>query len=145
MKKYIIIADLISAALLMLFLYTGVLKIMDHTTFELVLSGSPLLQSSSSFIAWALPAMELIICILLFISFTRITGLYISLLLLITFTLYLGYMLWFTPDRPCNCGGVLSTLSWTRHILFNLVFIFLSVTGLVLYKKHKEAMKSCPP
>jgi hypothetical protein len=50
------------------------------------------------------------------------------------FTLYLGYMLLFTPNRPCVCGGVIKTMSWDQHIVFNCFFILLSLIAIRFHK-----------
>lgn len=146
MKKYIIIsADFICSFILLLFLYTAVNKLANYQQFKFTLSRSPLLKNWSGTLAWLLPVSEIAISVLLFGKNTRIKGLFISLLLLGIFTLYLAYMVLYTRDLPCNCGGVLRHLTWTQHIFFNLFCASLSLTGIILYKKHKEAMKQTPP
>jgi putative oxidoreductase len=135
MKKTMI-ADIISALLLLLFVYTAISKLITREAFEFVLFLSPSLREYAVFLSWALPVTELVVCVLLFLPATRLAGVYASGVLLLLFTLYLVWMLLFTSDRPCQCGGVLSSLSWPQHIIFNLFFLVLSVTGMVLYKKH---------
>lgn len=141
----VLIADTISAMLLLLFLYTALSKLSDYESFRFVLSKSPLLKHYAGFIAVALPVEELLVALLLFIPPTRVTGLYISFILISLFTLYLIYMITFTPDLPCNCGGVLKLLSWKQHIFFNLFFIVLCLAGIFLYKRNKNRRSSPPP
>jgi len=140
-----LIADLISAALLLLFLYTAVSKLSDYESFRFVLTKSPLLYPFAGFISIALPITELFMALLLFIPRTRLTGLYASFILISLLTLYLIYMIAFTPDLPCNCGGVLKLLSWKQHIFFNLFFMLLSLCGIFLYQKNKNRRSSSPP
>jgi hypothetical protein len=144
MKRTLVIADFISGLILLLLLYTSISKMVDYERFKDVLRASPLLKSFAGFIAWALPLTELIIALMLFIPATRLKGLYTSLALLILLTLYLVYMIKFTPHLPCNCGGVLKQLSWTQHIFFNLFFIGLSIAGIVLAKRKKNAQTPEP-
>ena len=143
--KLILISDIISALLLLLFLYASLSKLADYETFRNVLRASPLLQPVAGQIAWLLPVSELVIVMLLFIPRLRLKGLYASFILIILFTLYLIYMIAFTPNLPCNCGGVLKLLSWPQHVFFNLFFILLSLVGILLYKRIKNTTSDCPP
>ena len=135
MKRTAVI-DIISAILLLLLLYTAISKFIEYRSFKEVLSVSPLLKPFAGFIAWALPFLELVIVILLFIPALRIKGLYASLLLLIILTAYPIYMILFTPNLPCSCGGVLKDLTWPQHVLFNLFFVILSGTGIILARRR---------
>jgi hypothetical protein len=144
-NKAIFIADIISGILLLLFLYTSLSKLADYETFKNVLSASPLLKPVAAVVAWLLPVTELVIVVLLFIPAMRLRGLYASFIIISLFTLYLIYMITFTPHLPCNCGGVLKLLTWPQHIFFNLFFILLSLTGILLYKRTKNTISDCPP
>ncbi|WP_301927813.1 MauE/DoxX family redox-associated membrane protein [Ferruginibacter sp.] len=144
-KTVLMAADAISAALLLLLLYAAISKLADHAGFISLLGRSPLLHPFAGIFAWLLPGTELAIAVLLFFTHTRLTGLYATLLLLSSFTVYLVYVLLFSSDVPCSCGGVLKQLSWPQHIVFNMFFILLSVIGIVLYRKHREAIPPTPP
>lgn len=144
-KKSVLIADIISALLLLLFLYTSISKLTDNGLFKNVLTASPLLKPYAGTIAWLVPSTEIAIAILLFIPCFRIKGLIASVLLITLFTIYLLYMIAFTPNLPCSCGGVIKLLTWPQHIVFNLFFILLSLTGIILYRKAKSLESSSPP
>ncbi|HEY5463216.1 MAG TPA: MauE/DoxX family redox-associated membrane protein [Hanamia sp.] len=131
-NNHIFIADIISGILLLLFLYTSLSKLADYETFKNVLSASPLLKPLASVVAWLLPVTELVLVVLLFFPAVRLKGLYASFIFISLFTLYLIYMITFTPDLPCQCGGVLKLLTWPQHIFFNLFFILLSLSGIIL-------------
>lgn len=143
--KLILISDIISALLLLLFLYTSLSKLIDYETFKNVLSASPLLKPVAGVVAWLLPVTELLIVVLLFIPAMRLKGLFASLILISLFTLYLIYMIAFTPHLPCNCGGVLKLMTWKHHIFFNVFFILLSLTGILVYKRNKTTRSNPPP
>jgi len=145
MKKQVFIADSISATVLSLLLYTSVSKLLDYDSFKAVLSMSPLVKSFAGIIAYLLPVLEIMVSLLLFIPSTRKRGLEIAFGLITGFTIYLAGMILFAPDLPCNCGGVLKSLSWQQHILFNLLFILLSLLGIILYNKHNKTIKQTPP
>ena len=144
-NKLILLADMISGLLLLLFLYTSISKLTDNVIFKNVLTASPLLKSYAGTIAWLVPCTEIAIAILLFIPRFRIKGLITSVILITLFTIYLLYMIAFTPNLPCSCGGVVQFLTWPQHIVFNLFFIFLSVAGIILYHRAKSLESSSPP
>lgn len=144
-NKPVLIADIISGMVLVLFLYTSLSKLAGYEVFKNVLSVSPLLKPFAAIIVWLLPVTEIAIAVLLFIPDLREKGLSASVILLTLFTLYLGYMILFTPHLPCNCGGVLKSLTWPEHIVFNLLFILLSFTGILLYNKNRNRRSSPPP
>jgi uncharacterized membrane protein YphA (DoxX/SURF4 family) len=144
-NRPVMIADILSALLLLLFLYTSLSKLADYETFKNVLTASPLLKPVAGAAGWLLPVSELLIAILLFVPALRLKGLYASFILIIIFTVYLIYMIAFTTGLPCSCGGVLKTLTWPQHILFNLFFILLSLAGILLHKKGKKIKRDHPP
>jgi hypothetical protein len=126
--------QLIAALLIFLFVYTATSKFLDFNSFKLTLHASPLITDKNILVAWAIPVVELITAALLLIPRTRLFGLYSSLGIMTVFTLYLGYMLLFTPNRPCVCGGVIKTMSWDQHIVFNCFFILLSLIAIRFHK-----------
>ena len=135
MKRNLII-EIISSLLILLFVYTAINKLLDYTAFKNVLSKSPLIGGMAAIIALALPITEGLVSVLLFTPRTRLWGFYSSVALMSVFTLYLAYMINFTPKLPCSCGGVLKQMTWNQHLLFNIFFLALSVTGLVLERKR---------
>lgn len=138
-RKKNAIVEIVSALFILLFVYTGINKLISVNSLQIVLREYPLIGSLNTVIAWGLPFVELFIALLLFIPKTKRAGLYGSLLLMTAFTLYLIYMLAFTPNKPCTCGGMLQKLTWPPHLVFNLLFIILAIWGIRLSsKKHIE-------
>lgn len=133
--------EIISAALVLLLVYASLSKGLSYPAFTAQLHTHPLLKHFARVLAWAVPAAELAIAALLVIPRTRRTGLYGSALLLSLFTIYLAIMLLAYKDLPCSCGGVISSLTWGEHLIFNGGFIGLAITGIILDKqadKHKR-------
>ncbi|WP_394331076.1 MauE/DoxX family redox-associated membrane protein [Algoriphagus resistens] len=61
----------------------------------------------------------------------RKTGLLLSVMSLILFTGYIGWIgLGFVQRVPCNCAGILNSLGWEEHFIMNLWFIALGIYGL---------------
>lgn len=132
MKHRNMMRDSISAIFIFLFVYTALSKIYTYTLFEQTLEGTPLIGPVSTYIAVLLPIIELLVSLLLFIPRTRKWGLYSTFTLMLVFTLYVGYMIIFTPHRPCTCGGVIEKMTWAQHLVFNIVFTLLALAGILL-------------
>ncbi|MDR3716010.1 MAG: hypothetical protein P4L51_24660 [Puia sp.] len=126
------IVEIITMLLIVLFIYTGLSKMMDHTNFKYQLNRSPFIQPISNFIATVLPAGELLIASVLLFKRTRLAGLYASFFLMVLFTGYIFMMLHFSYDLPCSCGGVLAKMSWHDHLLFNSLFTLLAMVAVIL-------------
>lgn len=132
--------EIIVALFILLFVYTASSKFFDFTNFRYVLADSPLIgKRFAPVVAWALPLTELFIALLLFFPRSRRLGLWASLLIMLLFTGYLTYMIYFTPDRPCNCGGVLKQMSWKQHLVFNIFFTLLALAGIWLSRRRTTA------
>ena len=94
-----------------------------------------MVESGAGALATMVPLTELGISLLLLLPQTRFAGLFLSFVLLVLFTSYLGYMVLYTPHLPCSCGGVIGSLSWTEHMVFNGAFLVLNLIALFLYQK----------
>jgi uncharacterized membrane protein YphA (DoxX/SURF4 family) len=136
MKKGTIV-DIISGLFIILFVYTSLMKIIDHERFDWALHKSPLLYPVASFLAWTVPIGELLIVISLILPGTKKIGLYSSLILMSIFTIYIGFMVYLRSERPCTCGGVISYMNWHQHFYFNIFFTLLALLALLLNKKQK--------
>lgn len=139
--KRSLVCELIVGLLILLFVYTATSKFLEFSSFRYVLSGSPLIGSMAPVVAWAIPALEYAICLLLFFPLTRYWGLLASFVLMLLFTGYIGYMLAFSPQLPCSCGGVIRQLSWKQHLVFNIFFTLLALVGIWLYRKPFQPKK----
>lgn len=125
--------ELIVALLIILWLYTGINKLLDYEQTRVQMGRSPFIEPIAGFTAIAVPIGELILAILLIFRKTKLPGLYGSLFLMTLFTGYVYIMLNYSYDRPCSCGGVLSRLSWQDHLYFNAGFTILAMIGILLY------------
>ena len=90
---------------------------------------------------WLVPVIELGVCILLIIGImgkTRLMGLYASLILMSSFSIYIAITMTGIFGRiPCSCGGLLNNMSYGTHLIFNLFFVALALIGIALHKKSK--------
>lgn len=142
MKTKAIILELIASLLIILWGYAAITKLLDYSTFRIQLSRSPLLTDMVQPVAIIIPMIELITVGMLLWHELRIWGFYLSLFLLVLFTSYIVSILNFSYSIPCSCGGVLSSLGWRNHIVFNLVFMLLATIGIVIQTKRNKKCKS---
>lgn len=125
-----IISTVATVFFILLFVYTGVSKLLSVDSFEKVLSDSVLVRRFSVLVSWLLPVVELVVAGLLVFPDTKKVGMYISLLLMVLFTAYIGWMLLYEPQLPCSCGGIIKYMSWKSHFIFNLACIVLAIAGI---------------
>ncbi len=136
MKKPVAL-KVIQSLLILLFTYAAISKLFDFNTFRGQLSAVPWLSKISNFLSLTIPLTELIIVMLLAVPKTMNYGLYGAAITLAAFTLFLIIMTSFNTVLPCSCGGVISSLSWKQHIVFNLFFLALAIAGIFLEKKNE--------
>lgn len=135
-KKTIAI-DIISALFILLFVYTATSKLFEHNTFKAILRESPLIASKANILSWILPILELFTAALLLIPSQRRYGFLSSFILMLLFTSYVAYMILFAGDLPCSCGGIISAMTWSQHLIFNIFFTALGAIALHLTKRNK--------
>lgn len=141
MLKKTTILELIVVLYTILFLYTGISKLMEYSVFKEQIATSPILAPISKPIAAGLPWTEFLVTLMLIIPKWRLKGLYAAATMMTLFTIYITATLMFSEHIPCSCGGVLAEMSWTQHIIFNTVFIAMSILGIMLQRKLlKESM-----
>ena len=124
--------------LILLLVYAAVSKLLDFHDFDVQLKKSPMLAPNADWIVWIVPFSELLVSILLLVPRYVLLGLYSSFSLLVGFTTYIVLVLHFTENIPCSCGGILESLGWTEHIVFNLFFIVMAVLAIFLITHQKN-------
>ncbi|KRT15927.1 hypothetical protein ASU31_10475 [Pedobacter ginsenosidimutans] len=125
--------ELMSATLVLLFVYASINKLIDLQKFQIELSKSPILNPFSEIVSIAIPGLEIGISFLFFLEKTKHLAFYLSFGLMTAFIAYIIIILNFSDYIPCSCGGVISLLTWRQHIFFNLFFSVISALGVLLY------------
>ena len=113
--------------------------LMDVHKFTVQIGKSPLLVNYAGFVAWSIPILEIIIAGMLVWERFRLIGLYAAFTLMTMFTVYIIAILQFSDNIPCSCGGILEDMGWTEHLIFNIGFVLLAVSGIVLYYSEDES------
>jgi putative oxidoreductase len=131
--------DLIVGLLVLLFAYTAFSKLIDFPTFSGEMHNQPLPRWFSSILVFFIPAIEIILVLLLLMKSIRLYGLLFSVALLLIFTLYAGMIVLQAFDYiPCSCAGIFSRMSWSTHLVVNLVFTTLAGLGFLAERKNTK-------
>jgi hypothetical protein len=141
-KNYV--ADAISVAFILLFVYAAVCKLIDFHDFRIQLGKSPLLTAFAWQVALLIPCIEIAISLLLASARWRLSGLYASFSLMVLFSAYIYYILHFASYIPCSCGGILQNMTWTQHIVFNIVFVALAAVAVLTYYPESRPVSTAP-
>lgn len=136
--KQKILLPLVCYLLIFLFVYASVNKVLDIQKFQVQIGQSPMLADFAPFLAFFVPGVELLISVMLAIGRFRLFGLYGAFCLMVMFTSYIVFILQYSDNIPCSCGGVLDTLGWHEHLVFNVCFLLLAAFGIVLQVQGKE-------
>lgn len=132
MRTKYIVANTIVVLFILLWVYTAISKLTDYQTFRVQLGKSPMLTNMAPVLAWAVPTFEIVIAYLLVIRRTRLLGLYSSIGLMVMFTTYIYITLNFSYYVPCKCGGFISSMEWSTHMVFNLAYTSLAIFSILI-------------
>lgn len=134
------VVDGISFLVIVLFAYAAFSKIADFENFKVQLGKSPILSPISLYVAWTVPAIELLIAMFLVSKRSQLSALYVSFSLMTMFSAYIVAILKFSDYIPCSCGGILEKMTWTQHLIFNLAFVIL-ITIAILINPSKKTVQ----
>lgn len=128
------IQEFIRYAFIILLFYAVASKFIEYPQFYNDLLNSPIFgnEKMAVFISWSIPIIELIIAGLLISTKYRDLGLYSASGLIFFFTVYIIWVLEFSNNIPCSCGGIISNFSWQEHLIFNIFFVGLGALGIYL-------------
>lgn len=143
-NRFYIIRTSIVIAYALLFSYAAITKLMDFAQFRVQLQQSPILTSIAPIVAIVIPLLELLIALGLFIKSLQRVSLYGALSLMSVFTTYIVIILHYSEYIPCSCGGILENMGWKQHLIFNLIFIGLSITALLIHSRQSPQSTPLP-
>jgi len=134
-KKRNTATEIIAILLVILFVYSATSKLLDLQQFRVQLGQSPLLTAFAAWVMWIIPMVEIVISLLLAFPKTRSHGLYASFSLMTMFTAYIIIITRFSEYVPCSCGGILQKMNWNQHLVFNIGFVLLALTGILFHQQ----------
>lgn len=136
-KPILVIPDM-AFFLAVLFLYTGLSKVLDPGRFISQLQAQILPAGFVPVLAIAVPGIELVLAGLLFIPKARNFAFWGATILLLLFSLYVALVLLNAFKRtPCGCAFGFEHLSWPAHLLLNLCFLGGAIAGLLTENEHR--------
>jgi putative oxidoreductase len=125
--------------LIMLFVYAAASKLLIFDAFGSQLHKQPFPSVFADVLQYVIPLSEILAVALLLSSRYLYAGLLLSFSLLLVFTGYIVLVLiHFWSSIPCPCGGILSHLSWSAHLVFNSFFIGLTLIGISIHFKERR-------
>ena len=131
-----VFVEIVSQLFVLLFLYTGVMKIISHTTFINSLYKSPIFHEIALPVSIFIPILELILAIALLSWKWRQKGLILSSILMLLFTAYIFYILRYADNIPCSCGGIIKQMTWMQHFYFDIIFTILGSVAAIFNRKQ---------
>jgi putative oxidoreductase len=135
MKPKNILIEVLSSLVMLLFLYAAISKLLSFYEFKQQMYKQPFNRAMVPLLIYGLPTMEILVALFLISDRTRKVGFIGSLLLLASFTIYIILIKAKAFSHiPCSCGGIISQLKWTGHLILNLSFLAVTIAGLYLFK-----------
>lgn len=136
MKPKAITLEIFIALLVLFWVYAGITKLLDYDTYWRQVMHYIHSTMWAKGIAIALPVGQLLVAVGLVFQQSRKTALYVSLAILLLFTGYITYLLYFAAFTPCSCTGIIPGFSWHQHLLLNVVFLLINIAGIILMIKE---------
>lgn len=132
------IYKILRAAMILFWVYVGIEKLWQLSAFHIALQQQPVISALAPILFWLLPLLEIGIGALLGLPARRLQhwGWIASTIMITLFSIYIALGVLDVYDKkPCMCTSFLSHISWTAHLIFNLLILGLSLAGQVLNRK----------
>ena len=142
MKWRATLLDLIAYSYVALFVYAAISKVLEYDKFVKSINLQPFDDRWTPLLVWGLPTIELAAAGLLMFTATRLYGFLLSLVLMVSFTVYIKLVLSnYYGSVPCACGGIIRKMDWQEHFWFNLYFVFIGLVGLFLMLSNRKSIQ----
>ncbi|MNH99109.1 hypothetical protein D3C81_1288580 [compost metagenome] len=132
------IYKILRAVMILFWVYVGIEKLWQLGAFHIALQQQPIISILAPILFWLLPLLEISIGALLGLPARRLqhSGWIASTIMITLFSIYIALGVLDVYDKkPCMCTSFLSHISWTAHLIFNLVILGLSLAGQILNRK----------
>ncbi|RXG17131.1 hypothetical protein DSM03_1026 [Leeuwenhoekiella aestuarii] len=131
--------DLVNGFFTLLWVYAATAKLLEFEAFSVQLGQSPLLSAYAGVLVWLVQLSEYVLSGLLLFPKTKKMGLYGSLCLMTAFTTYIIIILNYADFVPCSCGGILESLGWTEHLIFNGICVLLAAFAFLIASQNPKS------
>lgn len=127
-----------TALLVMIFVYAGLVKVLNFPKFVFNINNQPLPNGHTPILIARILVSELMILVLLLFQRTRLKRFYLSVIVSLLFTLYiLQIQLKVFSYIPYPCGGIIESFTWRQLFFFNLLFLTIAFIGIAVERKIK--------
>ncbi|PUZ29813.1 hypothetical protein DCC81_03445 [Chitinophaga parva] len=134
------IVTVLSCCFIILFVYAAGSKWKEYDEFLAQVGQSPMLTWWANIVVVLVPALEIAIALLLLIPRTRLAGLYAFFVMMVMFTTYIILITHYSDFVPCSCGGVLTKMSWSTHLKFNIVVSLLGGWAAIIWPPRETRL-----
>jgi putative oxidoreductase len=126
-------SGIIAGLIILMFSYAALSKLTFYEESRKAMLNQVFPKAIALQLVWLVPAIEIATAVLMLFDRTRLRGFYASALLMTAFTLYIAFSMSGAFGRiPCSCGGILVQMDYNTHLIFNLFFLALSLTGIFI-------------
>lgn len=127
----------ITVLFIILWAYTSIPKFFNMKRFWYIMQSQIMPKWLANILYVLLPVFKVGVMMLLIFDETRLSGMYISFLLMLIFTIYIGGAAFnFYKLHLCPCGKIFSRMSWKKHFFVNLALTILALAGCVLIQNN---------
>ena len=130
--------DIICILFIILFVYAAFNKLFTRPLFAAQMRKAHLLEAISEPLSYIVPLVELVIAVLLISTKHKLKALYAATGLMALFTIYIIAILFINKETPCGCGGIIQALNWPQHIILNISYVILGLTGIRFLVKDND-------
>lgn len=132
---FLILYYSITFLFVMLWAYASFPKFLNMKRFRYVMQSQIIPKWLANILYVLLPIFEIAVMVLLIFKETRLLGMYISFLLMLIFTIYIGGAAFnFYKLYLCPCGKIFSRMSWKEHFYANLTLTIMALAGCILIR-----------
>ncbi|PWS26158.1 hypothetical protein DHW03_15290 [Pedobacter yonginense] len=130
---------LFASLLILLFVLTGVEKVVKFQEFKAQMSLQVFDKSILPVVTYFIPIAEIVCAGMLLFAKSRFAGFYLSALLMLAFMVYAALIvLHLFENHPCPCGGPIKHMNWRFHLVFNSIFLLFAVLGIIFTIKERR-------
>jgi len=130
-----IIVQIATLLLVFVLVYTGLTKWINFSHYSRSMLSQPLPSGWLNILIYVIPIVEIIAALLLIPQHTRQLGLWITSILMMSFTAYVWYIKFSSwENTTCPCGGLFSQLTWNQHAWVNSLLTIIAITTTIIYR-----------
>lgn len=122
--------------LIFVLIYTASAKLLNFPHYVSSMRSQPLPTLLRLPLTYLIPVLEVLFALFIMVKGLRRTGLLTTSILLLLFTVYVGYIkISGYEATTCPCGGLFSSLNWNQHLYVNSALTALSFFTYFYYKR----------